>query len=192
VSAQERVGRLEVTPYAAFRFGGAFDERDGRRELTLDENAAYGLIFNIRAAEPGGQWEASYARQATELRTAGFEPEPQLAIDVDELHFGGVYRFDGAATRPFVAATAGVSHFSPRVPGFAAETFFSAALGGGVQLRADSRLGVRLEGRVLATFLDHDGGMFCHLGGETSACVVAVEATALIQWEARAGVVFRF
>jgi hypothetical protein len=182
-----------LTPYAAFRFGGEFDERDGGRDFTLDERAARGLIFTFPAAAKDGQWEALYAHQATKVETAAdFERGREVELDVDYLHFGGAYRFDGSSIRPFVTATAGAAHFSPRLPGFGAETYLSGSLGGGVQLRADKRVGVRLEGRVFATFLGHDDDLFCRASGVTDVCALAVESSPLIQWEAGAGVVFRF
>lgn len=54
-AAQELHGRFELTPYAAFRFGGEFEERDGDRDFALDERAAPGLIFSVRAAAQDGQ-----------------------------------------------------------------------------------------------------------------------------------------
>jgi hypothetical protein len=122
----------------------------------------------------------------------GADGGPPLELDVDYLHFGGTYRFDGTSIRPFVAATAGAAHFSPRLPGFGAETYLSGSLGGGVQLRADKRLGMRLEGRVFGALLDHDGELFCNTSGVTDACGLVVDSALLIQWEARAGIVFRF
>jgi len=68
----------------------------------------------------------------------------------------------------------------------------SGSLGGGVQLRADKRVGVRLEGRLFATFLGHDADIFCHAGSVTDGCAIAVASSALIQWEAGAGLVYRF
>jgi hypothetical protein len=191
--AQALQGRFELAPYAAFRFGGEFEERDGRRDFALDESAARGLIFSFRAAAENGQWEALYAHQATKVATAvNVGADRELELDVDYLHFGGAYRFAGTSVRPFVSATAGAAHFSPRLPGFEAETFLSGSLGGGVQLRADKRVGVRLDGRLFATFLGHDTDIFCHASSVTNACAIAVASSTLIQWEAGAGLVFRF
>lgn len=189
LAAQDFDGRFELTPYAAWRFGGELEERDGARDFALDDRAARGLIFNFPAADRNGQWEALYAHQATKVETTAGTP---LDIDVDYLHFGGTYLFDGTWLRPFVAATAGAAHFSPRLPGFSSETYLSGSLGGGAQLRADKRIGVRLEGRVFGTFLDGDGEIFCRTGGAANACALAVDGSWLIQWEARAGVVVRF
>ena len=192
-TAQELPGRFELTPYEAYRFGGEFEERDGTRDFTLDERAAQGVIFSFPAASQDGRWEALYAHQPTLVDTsAGVDGNPQLALDVDYLHFGGAYRFAGTSVRPFVTATAGAAHFSPRLPGFGAETFLSGSLGGGVHLRADKRVGVRLEGRLFATALGHDTDIFCNSASVADGCAIAVASSALFQWEVGAGVVLRF
>jgi hypothetical protein len=190
--AAERPGGFELTPYEAYRFGGEFEERGGDRDFTLDEHAGRGLIFGFPAASDGGRWEALYARQPTRVATAGAAGQPKLELDVDYLHFGGAYRFTGVSVRPFVTATAGAAHISPRLPGFGAETFLSGSIGGGVQLRADKPVGVRLEGRLFATFLGHDTDIFCHTGSGTDVCAIAVASSPLLQWEVGAGIVFRF
>ncbi len=185
--------RFELTPYAAYRFGGEFEAQSGDQTFELREGNAQGLIFNIRAADVNTQWEALYARQQTRVETqASFSGGPLLDIDVDYLHFGGTYVFDGENTRPFVVLTAGVSHFEPELPGFAGETYFSGSIGGGVQLRAAKRLGVRIEGRAFASLVDSDGGLFCASGGQVNGCAFAIDGKALLQWEAHAGLVFRF
>jgi hypothetical protein len=192
-AAQEAPPRFELTPYAAYRFGGEFEEVDGERTFELREGNAQGLIFNIRAARANTQWEALYAHQQTQVETqASFNGGPLLDIDVDYLHFGGTYQFEGENTRPFVALTAGVSHFEPGLPGFDGETYLSGSIGGGVQLRAQKRLGVRLEARAFASLVDSDGTLFCAGGASVNGCALNVNGTALFQWEAHAGLVFRF
>jgi hypothetical protein len=191
-SAQELPGRFELTPYEGYRLGGEFDERDGDRIFALDDHASHGVIFSFPAAAQNGRWEALYAQQATLVDAPGAERGTRLQLDVDYLHFGGAYRFPGAGVRPFVTATAGAAHFSPGLPGFASETFLSASLGGGVQLRADKSVGVRLEGRLFATFLGHDTDIFCHSSGVRDGCTIKVASSPLLQWEVGAGVVFRF
>jgi hypothetical protein len=192
-TAQELAGRFELTPYEAYRFGGEFEERGGDRDFALDERAAQGVIFGFPAAAENGRWEALYAHQPTFVDTAaGADGGPQLEIDIDYLHFGGAYRFDGNAVRPFVMATVGAAHFSPRLPGFGSETFLSGSLGGGVQLRADKPIGVRLEGRLFATFLGHDTDIFCDSSRATGGCAIAIASSPLLQWEIGAGIVFRF
>lgn len=191
--------RFELTPYAAYRFGGELEspENDAgaTREFELSDSRAYGLIFNIRTAAANAQWEALYARQPTEIETqAAFVGGPLLQIDVDYLQFGGTYLFDDKSNRtiPFIALTAGIARLDPGVAGMDAETYLSGSIGGGVQLRADRRVGVRLEARAFGSLVDSDSDLFCLTGPEANVCALAADGTALFQLEARAGVVFRF
>ena len=190
--------RFELTPYAAYRFGGEFDapSEDGAesRSFELRESSAQGLILDIRAGAVNTQWEILYAHQRTELETQPSFGAEQLDVDVDYLQFGGTYLFDdnGPSTVPFIAMTAGITRFAPRPAGIESETYFSGSIGGGVHLRADKRIGVRLEARAFGTLVESDSALFCRTGPEANACALSVEGTALFQWEARAGVVVRF
>lgn len=192
VTAQEAPFIFELTPFAGYRFGGAFEEEDTDRTFDLDESNAHGIILNIREG-PNTQWEVLYARQS-----AGVDVEPPLAngpapdLDVEYLHFGGTVLSRGENTRGFLAATIGLTRFDPQPGGSGAETNFSGSIGGGVQFRASRRLGVRLEGRVVTTFVSSDSDLFCSIGGASSVCAVRVEGSTLTQWELRAGLVFRF
>jgi hypothetical protein len=195
-AAQERPTRFELVPYTAFRFGGEFEQQTGDGGFDLEERDARGLIFDIRTDAANTQWEVLYAHQQTEVETeSSLAGGPLLDIDADYLHFGGTYLFDGHSVRPFLALTAGVARFDPVPTELRAENYLSASLGGGVHLRAEKRLGVRLEGRVFASLVDSDSELFCYsgqTGNDTNACALVADGGALIQWEARAGLVFRF
>jgi hypothetical protein len=191
-AAQEQVPTFEISPYAAYRMGGTFDEKDGAGRVELNDSGAEGILFNM-AARPNGQYELMYARQRTDAETSGFfANDPRIDMGVEYLQFGGTYLFEGDSTRPFVALTLGVTQFDPELAGTGSESFFSASFGGGVQLRARERLGIRLEARVFTTFVDDDSNIFCSSIDGVGACLVQVDATTLTQWEARAGLVFRF
>lgn len=190
--AQEQASKFEITPYAAYRMGGSFDEKDGPGRVELNDSSATGIIFNMMA-NPNGQYELIYARQRTDADTLGFfVSDPTIDMDVEYFQFGGTYLFDGDGTRAFVAMTLGVTQFDPELAGTGSESFFSASLGGGVQLRARQRLGIRLEARVYTTFVDDDSNIFCSSIDGAGACLIEVDARTLTQWEARAGLVFRF
>ncbi len=194
--AQEQPGqreRFELTAYGAYRVGGDFEQEGGEGEFELDEGNAQGLIFNFPAAHVDTQWQALYAHQQTDLETQpAFDPSQRLSIDIDYLQFGGTYLFDGEDTRPFVALTAGVAHFGPTQTGIDSETYFSGSIGAGLQMLKSKRVGVRIEARAFATLVDSDGALFCRSGPQGSACAITIAGTALFQWEASAGVVFRF
>jgi len=201
-SSARELPRFELTPYGGYRFGGAFhapsDDDPATPELPdfeLHESNAFGVIFNIRAAAVNTQWEILYAHQQTEVDTLPtFVGGSRLDIDVDYFQFGGTYLFDenSTSTIPFIAMTAGLARFDPAAPGMEAETYFSGSIGGGVQLRADKRIGVRLEARGFASLIDSNSALFCTTGPEANRCALSVSGTALYQFETRAGVVIRF
>ncbi len=191
-AAQDKVFKFEITPFAAYRIGGQFDEKDGDGEFELNESNAQGIMLNI-SANPNGQYELLYARQDTEVDTqALFATDPMLDLDVEYFQFGGTYLFDGENIRPFVAMTFGLTHFDPQPAEFDSESYFSASFGGGVQLNATKRIGVRIEGRVFTTLVESDSDIFCSSTNGVGACLIQVDGTTLTQWEARAGLVFRF
>ncbi len=191
-AAQDDSFMFEITPFTAYRIGGQFDEKDGDGQFELNESDAQGIMLNIRA-NPNGQYELLYARQDTEVDTqALFATDPMLDLDVEYFQFGGTYLFDGENIRPFVAMTFGLTHFDPQPAEFDSETYFSASFGGGVQLNASQRIGVRIEGRVFTTLVESDSDIFCSSTDGVGACLIQVDGTTLTQWEARAGLVFRF
>jgi hypothetical protein len=184
--------RHELTAYGAYRVGGEFEDENGEDEFELDESNAYGLVFNFPAMNVDTQWQALWARQQTELETRpGFDASSRLRLDVDYFQFGGTYLFEGNETRPFIALTAGAAHFDPG-RGIDSETFFAGSLGGGVQMQKSKRVGVRLEARAFATLVDSDGSLFCRTGPQANVCAVRIEGSAFVQFEASAGIVFRF
>ena len=185
--------RFEITPIAAYRFGGTFYEAEsGGGRIELRDSEAFGFAFNL-LANPNGQYEFIYARQSTAADTRGFfANDPVIDLDVEYLHLGGTYLFDGDLARPFVALGIGASRFDPSFDDASAESYFSASLGGGVQIAARNRLGLRLEARVFTTFVDSDSTFFCSSDGGAGSCLVQVDSRTLTQWEARAGLVFRF
>ncbi len=191
-TAQDKPLRYEVTPYAGYRMGGSFDDEAGERDFELKDSNAFGVIVNGRVEE-NTQWEFLLGRQQTSVDTQGlFIEDPILDIDVDYFHIGGTYLFDGEDLRPFIALTLGATRFSPDPSGFGSETYFSASFGGGWQFNATKRLGVRVEARAFTTFLESDSSLFCQSDAGGAACLIAVESNTLTQWEARAGLVFRF
>ena len=191
-TAQQSNFKFELTPFAAYRVGGSFEEKDGDGRVELNDSNAQGIMFNIKA-NPNGQYELLYSRQSTDARTEGFlVNDPTIDLDVETFHFGGTYLFDGENTRPFLALTLGMTQFDPGITDSVSESFFSASLGGGVQLNATKRLGIRLEVRAFSTFVEDDSNIFCVSSADAGGCLIRVDGRLLTQWEARAGLVFRF
>ena len=193
--AAERAGRFEITPFASYLMGGNFNEQDGDLEFDLESAGAFGFTLNGPAGRnwSDGQWEFLYAHQGTDVDTQGaFLGGSLVDIDIDYYQFGGVYLFEGESVKPFIGMTLGLSRFDPRPGEFSAEEFFAASLGGGVKLNAKGRVGVRLEGRVYTSFIDSNSSIFCESDFGAGGCLIVVDSSTLVQWEARAGIVFRF
>lgn len=190
--AQDKAFKFEITPYAAYRMGGSFNEENGAGRVELNDSNATGILFNFEA-NANGRYELLYGRQSTDASTSGFfVNDPAIDMDVEYLQFGGTYLFDGSFARPFIALTVGATRFDPQFTNLGSESFFSASLGGGIQIRPRERLGIRLEARVFTTLVDDNSNIFCSSIDGTGACLIQVDARTLTQWEARAGLVFRF
>ena len=184
--------KIEITPFAGYRMGGSFEEKDGPGSVKLNDSNAVGIILNFEA-KPKGQFELLYASQRTDADTFGFfANDPKIDMDVDTLQFGGTYLFDGEFTRPFIALTIGATRFDPTLPDSSSESFLSASFGGGIHIWARNRIGIRLEGRMYTTFVNDDSSIFCSSINGAGACNIRIDARTLTQWEAHGGLVFRF
>jgi hypothetical protein len=189
--ASDSEARFEITPFAGYRVGGSFDDADGQGELELAESNAWGLIVNGKV-ESNTEWEVLYARQSTDVDASDILlPQSEFDIDVEYLHFGGTYLFEGERVRPFVALTIGATRFDPDLAGADARTYFSMSLGAGWKFRLAERVGLRLEGRGYGTLIDNNSRLFCVSDGGGS-CLIIVEGRMITQWEARAGFTVRF
>jgi hypothetical protein len=192
VAAQEDYWDFEITPIAAYRFGGQFEEEDDGQRFKIRDSSAQGLVFNF-AGKTDDQFELLYARQRTEVDTrSAIEDESSLDIDVEYLHFGGTILFEGHNVRPFMAVTAGLTRFDPRPGEYSSEEFWSLSIGGGLYLRREKTVGVRLEGRMFTTLVDDSSNIFCVSASGSGFCGVTIQGSLLTQWELRAGLVFRF
>jgi opacity protein-like surface antigen len=196
-SAGEATHNIEITPFAGYVFGGSFDSDEGgstaSQDVDLDDAASYGLIVNW-PAEVNTEWEVYLSRQSTSLKVPGlFAPDQTGLADLDItfLQAGGTYFFEGERARPYIVATVGASRFEPDDSAFDSENFFAFGIGGGVKLAPTSRLGLRLEGRVLGSVVNSDSAVFCRSGPAANGCLVAVNGSMVWQWEVLAGLVFR-
>ena len=192
--ASAATGKFEITPYAAYSFGGTFNDVDDSASATLKDSGNFGLLLNFREGY-NTQWELLYSRQSTEASVTGLSTgDPVLDIDVHYLQAGGTYQGDGDTFRPYLAVTIGATHFDVKTAGFDSDTFFSFSLGPGLQFRPNERLGLRLEVRAFGTLIRSDSALFCvsNPGGGSAGCAITVAGEVLWQVQTMAGVVFRF
>ncbi len=191
-SAQETQPRFEITPWAAWRGGGEFSDTESNARIELRESRAFGLTLN-GAVAANTQWEVFYARQSTEADPLGtLQGTGPFDIDIDYLHLGGTYLFEGNKVIPFIAATLGAARLDPRPGGFGSKTFASGSLGGGWKFNLARNVGIRAEVRGYATLIDSNNRLFCESDGGAGSCLIILEGKLLNQWEARLGLTLRF
>ena len=186
------ISRYSLTALGGYTFGGEFEDENDVAVAEMEDNAHFGLIFNIRESA-NTQWEIFWSRQRGEADISGVAgAADRVDLDVQYLHLGGTWVADGELARPYLAATLGVTRFDPDPVTFDSENFFSVGIGGGWQLQTSERLGLRLEGRLLGTFLRSDSALFCETGPDENVCAIVSEGD--IYWEVQTslGVVFRF
>jgi len=183
---------VEITPFAGYRTGGTFDLESIDGSYKLDDSESFGLLLNLRQSG-NTQWEVLYSQQQTTARLRdSTSSAPSVDTDIQVLQLGGTYQGDGETARPYVAMTLGGTHIKAIANGSQSDTFFSGSLGIGLNIAPSKRLGIRLEARVYGTLMNSSTDLFCSTGPDATLCAVRIEGKLLSQFEAFAGLVFRF
>ena len=180
---------VEVTPFVGYRFGGGFFERLSGQPVDLDGAPAVGAVVNVRFLEPGLFAEALFTHQEARLTVPGglFATPANWRMTVDHWQGGGL-REVGASrrVRPFLTGLLGLTRYAAEGDN---EVRFTVGAGGGVKLMPLRSLGLRLDGRLFATFADLWGrAIACSPG----VCLVALDADIVWQAEFSAGLVVAF
>ena len=178
---------VEIAPFGGYRFGGDLFELAAGQALDADGAPALGVVFDIPLWN-GFQIEGFVSRQESEVLVPVL-PAGSLArrqISVDQWHGGALQEFTDGPIRPFLTSTFGLTRYAGD---FDSEIRFALGVGGGVKLFASPHVGVRLDSRVIATFIDASGNAFACTPG---ACLIALNVNAAWQAEFSAGLVFKF
>lgn len=181
--------RIEFTPFAGYRFGGAFAISTGtdpmpatERSVDVGEAPSYGFSLEVPSGHQT-QWQLFYSRSgmdfSADATTVGAD---RVDLDIDYLHFGGTYVLDGDRGRPYVGFGLGVNRFSPNLPGFSDETAFGFGFEGGYRAMFSERLGLRFGVRAQGTVVDSQSQIFCSGG-----CIIRWESDMFWQFDAFVG-----
>ena len=177
---------FRFTPYLGYRAGGDFEDAATGSTIDLDESETYGFVIS---KDSDDALEFSYTLQPTKLSGGrGVSSEQLFDVDVMNLMVVGKNILN-PNNGGFVSGMVGITHFDPRGVSLSSETRFALGAGGGIDYRISDNLGFRLEGRGIATFLDSSGGVFC---SSSQGCSAFVDSSVLLQFEALAGLSFRF
>lgn len=180
---------IEVTPFVGYRLGGDFFELVRGQTVGLDGARTVGAVVNVRFNNQGLFAEALFTHQETRLTFPGelLAPRTDWRITVDHWHGGGLQELGTRQrVRPFLTGLLGLTRYSAEGTN---EFRFTVSAGGGVKLMPVRHIGVRLDGRVFATFADIEGRS---IACSPAVCLVALDAHIVWQGEFSAGLVVAF
>jgi hypothetical protein len=184
--------RFEAGAFGAWRVGGEFRadaDTPAERDVDLDEGGGWGLNLGWYR-DPDGFYEFLYSRQATRLDRNDFGPGAP-DVTAEYYHLGGTLLLGDLPTRrPYVSLTAGATRL--KADGYSAETEFSVSLGTGLRLMLTEQLLLTAGLRGYLTFVDQDTRLFCISSGGEGGCLLQSEGSTIFQFEANAGLSWRF
>jgi hypothetical protein len=180
---------VELIPFTGHRSSGEFEDIATGARIDVDDTSSYGLIINIDD-EPGTAYEYVYSKQSSQLRSGATVPGTVIFdIDIEYLHMGGILLEPiNSRAQSFFGAGIGITHFSPGLSGFSSESKLSFSLTGGIKHSLNKQLGIQLGLRAYATTVSSNTAIFCRNG----SCSVRFSGDLFTQFEANAGLIFRF
>lgn len=184
-------GRGEITGFAGYAFGGKISVFSG--DVKVKDSEMFGAIlgFNVR---PGYQVELSWNYQPTNLEYRPFVGNREsIGLDVHYFQIGGLREIESGNAHPFLKFTLGATYYDPADEplggvNLSSEWRFSATFGLGAKYFFSPRVGLRLQGDLVGTFLDTSGGMFCGFGG----CSLGLFGSGVVSGDVTGGLTIAF
>ncbi|HSD28906.1 MAG TPA: hypothetical protein VLL75_16520 [Vicinamibacteria bacterium] len=183
--ASARAQSVQITPFAAYAFGGSVRDAALGENRSFESALAYGGAVSFPVSE-GWRIELLYSRQPTSLE-GGLGPPFDLTI---ERYLAGIQeeKGEGSRVRWFGSAWLGATRFVPWLGGFDSETKFGVGVGLGVKTFLSQNVGLRFEGRAFYTLVESEGGMACVNGN----CLFVFSGSGLWQGDVSAGLILAF
>ena len=181
----------EIAPFVGYQFGTTIHVRNGDLKIGSDVN--YGVTADMYVRRNSAV-ELAWFHQPTTLR---FVPvvgvSESIGLAVNYFQIGGLTEFPQGPARPFLSFSLGATYYKPESKplnglNLSDEWRFSMILGGGVKYMASPRVGLRLQGHLMGTFLDSGGGLFCGFGG----CSLGFFGSGILQGDVSAGLAIAF
>ena len=178
---------VELAPFGGYRFGGDFFEIITGQPVDLDGAVSMGIVLDVPLSD-GFQVEGFFSHQHAQVSVPArlLRPTMRWRMSVDHWQGGGLQEFGGGRLRPFLTGTFGLTRYAAEGD---SELRFTLGAGGGLKVFPTRHVGLRLDSRVFATFVDAEGSVFACFPG---TCFLAIRADVVWQAEFTAGVVVRF
>jgi len=165
--------KFELTPFAGYRFGGKMNGIEiqsqdslATGELKIVNGINYGLIFDI-SLNNDLQLEFHVERQNSELILRENESQDEVKLTdltVDYYQVGLVIQPNTGATRVFIDFTFGLTRFDAK-ENLESEMRYSTGLALGLKRYLNKKIGLRLQSRWTATYIQSTNQMFCENSG---------------------------
>jgi hypothetical protein len=183
-AAGARAQSVQVTPFAAWAFGGSVRDTELGDSRSFEPALAYGGALSVPLGD-SWRFELLYSRQETKLE-GGLVPSFDITI---ERYLAGFQEEKGTGNvRWFGTVWLGATRFVPGISGFDSETKFGGGVGLGVKTFFSKNVGLRLEARGLYTLVSGEGGVACVNG----ACLFAFSGSSLWQGDVGGGLILAF
>ena len=142
---------LQVAPFGGYRFGGDLYEEITATSLDIDGAPSVGGIVDV-FLDPNLSVTVIYSHQDARIDLPRPQGAPQqISLSIDHWHAGGTQELGAARCGPLLVGTLGLTRSGG---GGDSEVRFSMGAGGGVKVMPHRRVGLRLDGRVYAVFVD--------------------------------------
>jgi hypothetical protein len=160
--------KADLSGMAGYAFGASVDVLTGK--VKVEDAAAYSATLGFKP-QRNSQVELNWTYHPTDLRYTPFTaPVETIGLDVHYFQIGGMQEFPSGQAKPFVKFSLGATYFNPASGNLggvnvSSEWRFSMMLGLGAKYFFSPRVGLRLQGDLIGTFLSSSGGVFCGFGG---------------------------
>src|SRR5262245_40638955 len=179
-----RAQAVEISPFGGYRFGGDLFEIVAARPIDRDGASALGIVVDV-PVDRGLQFEGLFTHQDASVLVPvePFGPPARWRMTVDHWQGGALQEFGDGRVRPFLTGLLGITRYAGPAD---SEIRFTMGAGVGGKLFPASHFGVRVDGRVFATFVDANASAIACAG---AGCIVALNADVAWQVEFTAAMV---
>jgi opacity protein-like surface antigen len=178
---------IEIIPMAGYQWGANVKVTGGT--LELDNSPNFSLIVDV-GFNKAYQLEVSYTRQDTKMSfvdTTGAGTD-LFDVAVEYIQVGALLGLRKGNTLTFSSFSLGATHLNPKGVDATSDWRLSMAIGVGTKIYFTEHIGMRLQARLMPTFIPVGKDLFCGDDG----CYTTLESGAMLQGEVAAGLVFAF
>ena len=183
--------RVEISPFIGYQLNGKIHFIEG--DFKMENAMSYGGMLSVEVS-PQVWAEFTYSRSDNEANYRRFLSSDTYEYDMAMNYFqlGGVKEIGDNVVVPYGTFSGGVAWFQMKDSNINDEVVFSIGLGGGIKVRLNDRIGLRLQGRLLMPMYIYGAGFFVGIGPGGPSSGISINSNLLTaQGDFTAGLIFR-